>query len=62
MKRVDFGILMILNDLNDSDIAGRGRKRNEEERGRRKEGRGGRSDEDEEATRRVKKRKSCKKR
>ena len=58
MKRGKFGILMILNDLNGSDIAGRGRKRGEEERGKRKEGRGGRSDDEEEATRRVKKRKS----
>ena len=46
-------LLRILNDL---DSSGRGKKRDEEERGtRRKEGRGGRSDEEEGATRRVKK-------
>ena len=42
--------------LNDSDSAGRGRKRDEEDRGtRRKDGRGERSDVEEGAMRRVKK-------
>ena len=46
------GLLRILNDL---EVAGRVRKRDEEEGGtRRKEGRGGRSNEDERAMRRVK--------
>ena len=50
---MDFYILRILND---SDSAGRGRKRDKEEGGtRRKEGRDGRRDEEEGATRRVKK-------
>ena len=45
-------LLRILNDL---DNAGQGKKRDEEEgRTRRKEERGGRSDEDKRATRRVK--------
>ena len=46
----------LLRILNDSDSSGRGRKRDKEERRtRRKERRGGRSDEEEGATRRVKK-------
>ena len=58
------GILRILNDL---DSAGRGKKRDGEEGGkRRKEGRGGRIDEEEGRTRRKERRdgrsdESCKK-
>ena len=50
-KSLKNGLLRILNDL---DSAGRGKKRDEEERGtrRRKEGRGGRRDEEEGGTRR----------
>ena len=47
------GLLWILSDL---DSAGRGRKRDDEEGGQ-----GGRSNEEEGATRRVKKWKNCKK-
>ena len=46
----------LVRNLNNLDIAGRGRKRDEEEGGtRREEGRGGRMDEEEGAIRRVKK-------
>ena len=53
-KSMKNGLLRILNDL---DIAGRGRKRDEKEGGtRRKEGRGERRDEEEGRTRRKERR------
>ena len=57
-KSMKNALLRILNDL---DSTGRGKKRDEEEGGMRREERAGRRDREEEGTRRVKKWKSCEK-